>query len=338
MAGKLTASQRAQFGYSKNKLANLQDKADAIKTITYIAAYGTHIFYVWHEKETVDMESAQSGKPEKIMKETMSPEERKRLMTSVDIVLYFSFSKGKYAITVGEETRGYAEKPNTGFTIYDRPGNYWRKALPRLYSLIYTTFSGQDEAVNWGLQALGKEDPVELGAFYDEVRGRANPKQPGDMWVAWMLAIEEKYNAAQKRIREQKEQAPIIIEGSARVIENSVPEALTPKQALTAQKVQDALEDHPVDVSLEDGMVIVRPDNSAPETKDSVPLDPLEKPAIPNGDSVDNNGEPLTYKDRDLVREEYVADYKIYQNQFGYAPESEANMLRAKEAMGEDWK
>ena len=97
----------------------------------------------------------------------MSPEERKRLMTSVDIVLYFSFSKGKYAVTVGDETRGYADKPNIGFTIYDRPGNYWRNSLARIYGLIYTTFSGQDGAINWGLKTLQKEDPVELEAFYD---------------------------------------------------------------------------------------------------------------------------------------------------------------------------
>lgn len=125
----------------------------------------------------------------------MSPEERKRLFTSVDMVLRFSVEKGRYAVTVDPETRGYGSKPNTGFTIYDHPGNYWRGALARLYGLIYTTFDSGDEAVSWGMKKLGKEDRVEVDAFYEEVKVRAYADTPSQMWVAWMLAVEEKFLA-----------------------------------------------------------------------------------------------------------------------------------------------
>ena len=321
MAGRLSSADRVKYGFSKNKASNLQNKADAIQTISYIAAYGTHIFYVWHEKETVDMENIKNGKMEKIMKETMSVEERKRLMTSVDIVLYFSFSKGKYAVTVGDETRGYADKPNTGFTIYDRPGNYWRNSLARIYGLIYTTFSGQDEAINWGLQTLGKEDPVELGAFYEEIRGRANPEKPGDMWVAWMLAIEEKHNGAEKRAQEDKDKKPVIIEGE-KIIKEPEQEQIKEPVLVSVDPTGDMQEQ--------------KPDPGGADIPSSV-YEPQKQKVDLGHASLDNKGNPLTYGEGDFVREEHIADYKIYQNQFGYDPDTESVLLRAKDAMGDDW-
>lgn len=295
MVGRLSVQQRKDFGYSANKAANLMNKADAIQTLTYMAAYGTNIFYVWHEKETVDMKS---NDMDKIMKESMSKEERLRLMESIDIVLRFTFEKGKFAITVTPETRGYADVPNTGFTLYDEKGNYWRNSLARIYGLIYTTFSGQDEAVNWGLKTLSKEDPVELEAFYDEVKGRTNPEKPGDMWVAWMLAIEEQYNNGQKREQEKKVERPVVIEGEK---------------------------------------IIKEPDDPPEEKKELPASVSINEAAKDNGSSVDTQGKPLTFGDGDFVREEYIADYKIYEEQFNYAPANEANLLRAKKHLGDDW-
>jgi hypothetical protein len=208
MAGRMSPKDREQFGFSKNKASNLQNKADAIQVLTYLAGYGTNIFYIWHEQETVDMESARSGKLDTIMRESMSPEERKRLFTSVDIVLRFAMDKGRYAVTVDPETRGYGTVPNTGFTIYDPPGNFWRGALARLYCLIYTSFDSKGEAVSWGMEKLGRGDTVEMEAFYEEVKVRAKPETPSEMWVAWMLALEEKFLATEYKVEKPVDVQP----------------------------------------------------------------------------------------------------------------------------------
>ncbi len=231
MAGRMTPQQREQYGFSKNKAANLQNKADAIQVLTYLAGYGTHIFYIWHEQETVDMESVKKGKMDLIMRETMSKEERKRLFTSIDIVLRFSIDKGRYAITVDPETRGYGSVPNTGFTIYDKPGNYWRGALSRIYGLIYTTFDSKDEAIAWGQKKLAIEDSVEAEAWYEEVKTRARPETPSAMWLAWMMAVEEKFLTRQKN-----GQAHSTSSGQEKiVIESPKPMAVTNPSSLESQ-------------------------------------------------------------------------------------------------------
>ena len=231
MAGRMTPQQREQYGFSKNKAANLQNKADAIQVLTYLAGYGTHIFYIWHEQETVDMESVKKGKMDLIMRETMSKEERKRLFTSIDIVLRFSIDKGRYAITVDPETRGYGSVPNTRFIIYDKPGNYWRGALSRIYGLIYTTFDSKDEAIAWGQKKLAIEDSVEAEAWYEEVKTRARPETPSAMWLAWMMAVEEKFLTRQKN-----GQAHSTSSGQEKiVIESPKPMAVTNPSSLESQ-------------------------------------------------------------------------------------------------------
>jgi hypothetical protein len=300
MAGRMSTAERERYGFSKNKASNLMDKAFAIRTLASLAAYGTHIFYIWHEKQTVDMKNSSGGQMKTIMAESMSGEERQRLMESIDIVLSFRFEKGKYAIHVEDETRGYGYEPNTGFTIYDTPGNYWRNTMPRLYNLIYTTFSGKDEAVSWGMQALKKEDPVEMEAFYDEIHSRANPQNHSAMWVAWMLAIEEKYNNGKQAKLAKKEEEPVIVKNESGKKE--------PEKPATPPEIE-------------------------PEKKEEPEPEPVPAEVEKNG-----SASPLEYSNGDPVELDDVTDYEIYLHRFTYAPENKDYMLRAKEMSGEDWK
>lgn len=320
MAGRMTAADREKYGFSKNKASNLQNKADAIQVLTYLAGYGTHIFYIWHEQETVDMESVKKGKMELIMRESMSKEERKRLFTSVDIVLRFSMVQGRYAITVDPETRGYGSKPNTGFTIYDKPGNYWRGALERLYGLIYTTFDSKEEAVSWGQKILNIPDSVEADAWYEEVKVRAKPDKPSDMWMAWMLAVEDKFYA-RKNGQEKIDITGEFTEADKQQAAKAIDEVLAAEDAHALGVPEDEVEAM-VNEELSTGQV---------DEQQVLAEDLGEDP-----DKMVDAALGRLYGDGSEVGNDDYADFQEYRKRFGKEPYDLKLLHRAK-GLNEDW-
>ena len=186
MAGQLTKQQREKLGFGKSKAKDMVGKANAIQVLTNLIVYGTDVFYVWHSGEYLDVASTTY---DMIQRDAISTVERKRLMTSVDIVLRFSLEKGSYRVFVDPETRNIGRQPaRTGFYLTDPPRNFWAGTMDKLENLIYLSFSSPEEAIEWGAEALGKavEDMTD---FYTHVRDEAKPKTASLMWFAWISAI-----------------------------------------------------------------------------------------------------------------------------------------------------
>ena len=351
MAGRMSPDERVKYGFSRNVAANLRDKADAIQVLTYLAGYGTHIFYIWHEQQTVDMASTGSGKVELVMRETMSPEERKRLLTSIDIVLRFHVDKGRYAVTVDPETRGYGVKPNTGFTIYDKPGNFWRGALERLYGLIYTTFESKEEAIAWGQNKLDLKDNLNTSDWYEEVKSRTEPKNHNDMWIAWMLAVEEEFNFRGANGQEKGEVKKPAVQEPERVIEQEpdatevvvaptepqdpAPPPMEYEQGPDNMDGYNVAEDaHALGVPGDEVEAIIK-DELTPGEADLVQTT-AEDLGSANGDEIVDEALGRLFTNGDEVADENYEDFREYRRRFGREPYDIKVLTRAKE-INKDW-
>lgn len=223
MLGRLKTSERVARGGSKNKASDMVDKANAIAVLAQLAAYGTDIFYLWHERESVDMNTFSA-----ITKETISDVERQKLLASIDVVLRFRREQHngehRYTVYVDPETRDFGDqRANKDFTYVDPPDNYWRGAMDTLERLIYTSFSGPDEAIAWAVRELDHQDPAEVEDLYTQVKKRRQPKKAYQMWPHWIMAIDE-WKA--RRAARQEEPAVSV---SAPAPEPEAPEPLEPE-------------------------------------------------------------------------------------------------------------
>jgi hypothetical protein len=172
-------------GLNKNKAAAMIDKADAIATLTNIASFGTEMWYLWHETTGID------GAGASITKETISPTERDRLFRAVNIVLKLSVVNGRYTAYVDPQTRAWGNrKPNTGWSYTDPEDNYWAGAMDFIERMVYTSFTGPDEAQRWLKRELGLTDLAEAKDFYDHIKSQEQPKRPSEMWMALVREVD----------------------------------------------------------------------------------------------------------------------------------------------------
>lgn len=181
---------KTKDGYTdnKNRAAVMVDKADAMATLANLVSLGPDVFYIWHIR--VGGRNAEGQLDER---ETISEMERANLAGSINVWLSFQRddARGVFGVTVDKARDNNGRKANTGFTLWDKPGNFWAGTGDRLDRLIYTSFTGQDEAVKWGMEQLGNDDPGEIQGLYDHVKSETGPKTASEMWVAWVQHIDE---------------------------------------------------------------------------------------------------------------------------------------------------
>lgn len=198
-------------GSNKNRAAEMVHKANAMTIARDMAMLGTDMYYSWHTMEGVDGQ----GKSE--IRAMISDVERSRLQTSINATLEFIEEGGRYGVRVAT-ARDFGGRPaNIGFTYWDEPGNYWRGAADRLEELIYTSFSGKDEAIRWTARELGIEID-EAGGVYEYVKDAANPKDTSSMWVALVTEVHELSQArshnSQEKVTTQKVDESIGVDSS----------------------------------------------------------------------------------------------------------------------------
>jgi hypothetical protein len=168
-----------------NRAALMVAKSDVMSLVRNAAALFDNVFYVWHKTAGID------GTGQEEIRDMVSGIELDRLDTSINVWLDFARDNKGFSVTVAN-ARDMAGRPaNTGFTIYDYPGNYWRGGAERLYNLIYLPFSGKGEAISWAVKRLNHQDQAEVEAVYDQVKERAKPEKPSEMWVAWVEHVEK---------------------------------------------------------------------------------------------------------------------------------------------------
>ena len=167
-----------------SRAAEMVDKSNAMTIARDLAILGTDVFYSWHLTHGVNG----TGKSE--IRDMISAVEKGRLMTSINVSLLFIREKDRFGLKV-ESARDFGGRPaNVGFTIWDEPGNYWRGGAERLERLIYTTFSGKAEAVQWGSEKIGNEDLGEVEGIYDYLKEQVRPDSYMQMFVAWIEHID----------------------------------------------------------------------------------------------------------------------------------------------------
>ena len=166
-------------GKSINRAAELIDKSNAMTIARDLAILGTDVYYCWHTTSGVNG----MGKSE--IKDMISSIEKERLMTSINVVLEFHVKDGNYGITVVSARDFGGRKSNTGFTIWDKPGNYWRGAAERLERLIYTAFTSKEEMMAWGAKCL-QIMPDEAEGLYDYLKESHRDATRSQLTVAWI--------------------------------------------------------------------------------------------------------------------------------------------------------
>lgn len=169
-----------------NRAALMTDKADVMALVRNAAALFENVFYVWHKTAGVDGTGAEE------VRDMVSSIELERLDTSINVWLEFGKDSKGYSITVTNARDMAGNKANTGFTVYDYPGNYWKGGAERLWNLIYTTFGSKAQAIQWAEKQLNHNDPAEVEALYDQVKEKAKPEKPVDMWIAWIEDVERR--------------------------------------------------------------------------------------------------------------------------------------------------
>lgn len=167
---------------SGNLSDRLQEKALFISTISSITSMFKECWLTWHYYEGKD----DRGKDR--VAETVSKTERDRLFQSLSARLDFGKDdkKGYWVKPVwARDWRGVT--PNIGFTLYDKPANFWQGGLDRLFGIMYASFSGKDEAIAAAVRASGL--PVdEVSAQYEAQRKGVS--KSSEMWFKWALYID----------------------------------------------------------------------------------------------------------------------------------------------------
>ncbi len=213
MAADLTADQRKAAGLSSNQFSNMRHKADAIEVLGNLVSLGTDVYYIWHEGEYMNVDNAKME-----MRDSISEVERKRLMRSVDMILYFSIHKGKYRIRVAGETRAIGKQPpRTDFYYEDPKGNFWAGAMDRIEQLVYLSFDSPTDAVDWAIFTLGYDKKAEGAGeklqadmidLYEQVKTETKATKATDMWFVWIKAI---FAEQDRRANNSKNERPVTV-------------------------------------------------------------------------------------------------------------------------------
>ena len=195
MAGRLTQAEREKRGYGKNVAKLHVGKADMMESIANLAMYGVSLYVSWHQRKGANA----SG--DIAVRDRISDVELNVLRQSIDVELEFgkavnpAWQKNKskqeylYSVTV-ERARGIGGKrANIGFTIWDAPGNHWRGAGSRLERLMYTTFSGPEDAIMWAAQEL-KDKHIDCEKEYGKLKVRIKPDHSGVMYANWVSHVD----------------------------------------------------------------------------------------------------------------------------------------------------
>lgn len=252
------AYMRNREGLTKNKAAGMIDKSNAMTIARDLAILGTDCYFVWHTTKGVD------GMGQMEVRDMISTVERERLMTSVNVTLEFVVSEGQYAVKVVSARDFAGRKANTGFTIWDEPGNYWANVANDLERLIYTSFINPDEAIDWAVfqfqEKLGKEVMAdEMMGEYEHVKESIQPQSASDMWVAWVQHIDSK-TAPVSETKQESE-----------VKERPIPAATAGKRyARTGVSVDDQIEDAKIEQAQYKAVVAGSLDQSADELQEAV--------------------------------------------------------------------
>lgn len=180
---------------SANMSDRLQEKAMFISTISSITALFAECWLTWHQYDGKDA----SGRDR--VAETISKTERERLFQSLSARLDFGSDKKGYWVKPvwARDWRGIT--PNIGFTMHDRPNNFWAGGLDRLFNIMYASFTGKDDAISVASARTGLTIE-ELSAQYESLR--AGVSKSSEMWYKWAL-----YMDGVKPGSEQSSQEPI---------------------------------------------------------------------------------------------------------------------------------
>lgn len=177
-------NQQGRQRVSSSRASEMIDKSNAMTIARDLAILGTDVYYCWHLTTGVDGLGASE------VRDMISAVEKDRLMTSVNVTLEFFKENGSYGISVQRARDFGGRKANTGFVVYDEPGNYWRGGAALLEELIYTPFSSKEDAVSWAA-ALLSLTPEEAQGEYDHLRETTNPESHGQMFTAWYLHVRD---------------------------------------------------------------------------------------------------------------------------------------------------
>jgi len=268
------AYMRNREGLQKNKAAGMIDKSNAMTIARDLAILGTDCYFVWHTTSGVD------GMGQTEVRDMISSVERERLMTSVNVTLEFEHSRGQYGVKVVTARDFAGRKANTGFTLWDEPGNYWAGAADRLERLIYTSFVNPDEAIDWAVyqykDKLSTEVmPDEMMGEYEHLKEKVQPQSASEMWVAWVQHIDSKVAPAAKTDQEK-------------VVEAAPPQAATAGERYrkTGQSVDDQIEEAKVQAKVAEAAVEQAEPVAGPDGEDYAEqhYETVSEPGLPMGE------------------------------------------------------
>lgn len=218
MAGRLKPAEREKRGYGKNVAKLHVGKADMIESIANLAMYGVSLYVSWHQRKGSD------SKGNIAVRDRISEVELNVLRQSIDVELKFgkkvnpawqeNKSKQEYLYSVQVVTaRGIGGKrANTGFTIWDAPNNFWRGASSQLERLMYTTFSGPDDAIIW---AAKEKKGVDWQKEYEDLKEKIKPEHSGIMYASWVSHVDSLARSGEPDLKIEKPVQATTVAGDA---------------------------------------------------------------------------------------------------------------------------
>lgn len=292
----------------KNKASTMVDKSNAMAIISTLSGYAPDIYYVWHQRPGGINAKGQTEDRHKI-----SDIELHTLHESVNVDLLFVREGNRYGVTVENARDLGSVRVNRGFTLWDDPDNFWEGFADKLERMIYTSFKNPQDAIRWGMQQTGNSDTAEIQDFYNQVKADAGAKTAGEMWVAWIQAVEG-------HVAKKQAEKPAVIADAA---PNPSPSPQTPSPVVDdgppVADRQPVVHDFEELESASQSRPTAVPEPTAPESA------PETKVQEPGGDQ-----EELFYLGGEAVAAEDTADLLIFQGKFGRLPSDQTQLHNSK--------
>jgi len=194
-------------GENKNKVAAFADKATAMRRLQYaVTRWGVDTLWIWHLKDGRD------AKGKEVVTQTLSPTERKRIFSSLNMVLHIERNGEKRGIKVvwARNGRQFPEVP----ILWDDSG-VWLDMPDRIEREVYANgvlntggqpvhaisrevfmaaaptspFVSAEAAIDWAVEVEAFGSSEDAQTAYDKVKANKRPGSAAAMRNLWVSAV-----------------------------------------------------------------------------------------------------------------------------------------------------
>lgn len=184
-------------GRAKNLAAAFRTKALAMRQLQdAVTRWGTDVLWIYH------LQDARDEKAREVVKSTVSPTERARLVRSINMQLNLVQDGDRRGVKVVWARRG-----RSGLTLWDDTVT-WAGMPERIEREVYGGLSAEDQdrieaetpamfpnpetAISWGLEQGAFEALPHARNAYDKLKREKKPKDATEMAALWVADVQKR--------------------------------------------------------------------------------------------------------------------------------------------------